>query len=341
MHMSAREVTRAQVVPWGISVIRFFASGLVAALACLAEAQAESYPARAVTIIVPFAAGGPADITGRIVAEQLSRSLGQQFVVENVGGAGGTTGITRAARASPDGYTLALGHMGTHAAAVALYPNLAYNPETDFEPIGLIAEQPELLVVRKDLPPATLKEFIVYAKANESKLNMAHAGVGSVSHVGCLLLNAAIEIKPTMVPFTGTGPAMNAIIAGQVDYVCDPILGPLSHVRAGTVKALAIATNKRNALLPAVPTSAEAGLPQFQVSPFYALFAPHGTPQPIIAILADALNKGLNEDVARKRLLELGAEVPEPGRRGPEPLRALVKSELARLTPILVSANIK
>jgi tripartite-type tricarboxylate transporter receptor subunit TctC len=322
-------------------VARFFACGLLAALACLGEARAQNYPMHAVTILVPFAAGGPADITGRIVAEQLSRSLAQQFVVENVGGAGGTTGTTRAARATPDGYTLALGHMGTHAAAVALYPNLAYNPETDFEPIGLVAEQPELLVVRKDLPPATLKEFIVYAKANESKLNMAHAGIGSVSHVGCLLLNTAIGIKPTMVPFTGTGPAMNAIIAGQVDYVCDPILGPLPHVRAGIVRALAIATNKRNALLPDVPTSAEGGLPQFQASPFYALFAPRGTPATIIGTLADALNNGLNEDVARKRLVELGAEVPEPSRRGPEPLRALVKSELARLTPVLVSANIK
>jgi tripartite-type tricarboxylate transporter receptor subunit TctC len=189
--------------------------------------------------------------------------------------------------------------------------------------------------VRKDLPPTTLQEFTEYAKTNESKLNMAHAGVGSVSHVGCLLLNAAIGIKPTMVPFTGTGPAMNAIIAGQVDFVCDPILGPLPHVRAGTVKALAIAANKRNALLPEVPTSAEGGLPQFMASPFYALFAPRGTPQQIILTLADALNKGLNEDFARKRLLELGAEVPEPSRRGPEALRALVKSEIARLTPIL------
>jgi tripartite-type tricarboxylate transporter receptor subunit TctC len=314
---------------------------LLAGLSGVDGAHAQSYPARAVTIIVPFAAGGPADITGRIVADQLSRTLTQQFVVENIGGAGGTTGTTRAARASPDGYTLALGHMGTHAAAVALYPNLAYNPESDFEPIGLVAEQPELLVVRKDLPPATLQEFIVYAKSNESRLNMAHAGVGSVSHVGCLLLNAAIGIKPTMVPFTGTGPAMNAIIAGQVDYVCDPILGPLQHVRAGSVKALAIAARKRSALLPDVPTSAEAGLPRFEVSPFYALFAPRGTPQPIVEVLADALNKGLNEDVARKRLLELGAEVPEPNRRGPEALRELVKSEIARLTPVLAAAIIR
>jgi len=311
------------------------------ALAGATPASAQSWPARAVTVIVPFAAGGPADITGRIVAEQLSRALGQQFVVENVAGAGGTTGITRAARANPDGYTLALGHMGTHAAAVALYPNLAYKPDADFEPIGLVAEQPEILTVRKDLPPNTLKEFAAYAKANESKLNMAHAGIGSVSHVGCLLLNAAIGIKPTMVPFTGTAPAMNALIAGQVDYVCDPILGPLPHVRAGTVKALAIASGKRNALLPELPTSAEGGLPQFDVSPFYAMFAPKRTPQPVIERLADALNKGLNEDVARKRLTDLGAEVPEPARRGPKPLAVLVQNEIARLSPIIAAASTK
>ena len=229
--------------------------------------------------------------------------------------------------------------MGTHAAAVALYPNLAYKPDEDFEPVGLVAEQPEVLAVRKDLPPNTLKEFAAYAKANEGKLNTAHAGIGSVSHVGCLLLNAAIGIKPTMVPFTGTGPAMNALIAGQVDYVCDPILGPLQHVRAGTIKALAIATGKRSALLPDVPTAAEGGLPEFNVAPFYAMFAPKGTPQPIIERLADALNRGLNEDALRKRLLDLGAEVPEPDRRGPKALGALVKSEIARLTPILAGVG--
>jgi tripartite-type tricarboxylate transporter receptor subunit TctC len=320
---------------------RLFAAIALAAVTGVAGAQAQHYPTRAVTIIVPFAAGGPADVTGRIVAVQFSRALGQQFVVENVTGAGGTTGTTRAARANPDGYTLVLGHMGTHAAAVALYPNLAYKPDADFEPIGLVAEQPELLAVRKDLPPNTLKEFATYAKANESKLNMAHAGVGSVSHVGCLLLNAAIGIKPTMVPFTGTGPAMAALIAGQVDYVCDPILGPLPHVRAGAVKALAIATGKRTSLLPDVPTAAEDGLPQFDAAPFYAVFAPKGTPAPIIALLADALNKGLDEDAARKRFIDLGAEVPEPKRRGPKALAALVKSEIARLVPIIQAASAK
>jgi len=305
------------------------------------RAQAQDYPTRAVTVIVPFAAGGPADVTGRIVADILARHLGQQFVVENVGGAGGTLGSLRAARAAPDGYTIISGHMGTHAAAPFFYPNLGYDPEKDFEPIGLIAEQPELLTVRKDFPANNLQEFIAYAKANESKLNMGHAGVGSVSYVGCLLLNAAIGIKPTMVPFTGTAPVMNAILAGQIDYDCDPVLGPLPHVRAGTVKALAIATKKRSPLLPEVPTSFEQGLPEFDCAPFYALFAPKGTPKPVIDKLAEALNRGLSEDAVQKRLADLGATIAEPGRRGPNALGNLVHSEVLRLTPILKAATAK
>jgi putative tricarboxylic transport membrane protein len=215
------------------------------------------------------------------------------------------------------------------------------DPEKDFETIGLIAEQPELLVVRKDFPASNLKEFITYAKANESKLNMGHAGVGSVSYVGCLLLNSAIGIKPAMVPFTGTAPVMNAILAGQVDYDCDPVLGPLPHVRAGTVKALAIATKKRSPLLPDVPTSYEQGLPEFDCAPFYALFAPKGTPKPIIDKLADALNKGLSEEGVQKRLADLGAEIAEPERRGPKALAELVRNEITRLAPILKAATAK
>jgi putative tricarboxylic transport membrane protein len=309
--------------------------------AALNGAAAQTYPTRAVTVIVPFAAGGPADVTGRIVADIFSRHLGQQFLVENVGGAGGTLGSLRAAHAAPDGYTIISGHMGTHAAAPFFYPNLGYDPQKDFEPIGLIAEQPELLAVRKDFPANNLKEFVAYAKANEGKLNMGHAGVGSVSYVGCLLLNSAIGIKPTMVPFTGTAPVMNAILAGQIDYDCDPVLGPLPHVRAGTVKALAIATKKRSPLLPDVPTSYEQGMPEFDCAPFYALFAPKGTPQPIIDKLAEALNKGLNEPAVQKRLTDLGANIAEPNRRGPQALADLVSSEVARLTPILKSATAK
>jgi tripartite-type tricarboxylate transporter receptor subunit TctC len=313
------------------------ALSLVVAAVCTA-ASAQDYPTRTGTVIVPFAAGGPADITGRIAADMFSRALGQQFVVENVAGAGGATGTTRVARANPDGYTIGLGHVGTHAAAVALIPNLAYKPDVDFEPISLIATQPVILTTRKGFPANNLREFVAYAKANESKLNMAHAGVGSVSYTFCLMLNHEIGIKPTLVPFTGTAPALNAMLGEQVDYVCDPILGPLPHVRAGTLKAMAIGTSKRHPALPDVPTSAEGGLPNFQAAPFYAMFAPKGTPKPIIDKLAAAIDKGLDDETVRKRLVDLGAEITEKKDRGPGPLAALVKSEMARLTPVLKSA---
>jgi tripartite-type tricarboxylate transporter receptor subunit TctC len=311
----------------------------LALLAVVNVAHAQDYPTHPGVIIVPFAAGGPADVTGRVVADIFSRHLGQNFVVENVGGAGGTVGTQRAAKAAPDGYTLISGHMGTNAVAPVFYPNLGYDPEKDFEPIGLIAEQPELLAVRKDFPANNLKEFAAYAKANEHKLNMGHAGVGSVSYIGCLLLNNAIGIKPTMVPFTGTAPVMNAILAGNVDYDCDPVLGPLPHIRAGTVKALAIAAKKRSPMLPDVPTSYEQGFPQFDCSPFYAVFAPKGTPKAVIDKLADALNKGLDEPAVQKRFTDLGAVIAEPDRRGPKALAELVHSEIVRLTPILAAAK--
>ena len=317
---------------------------VAAALVLLAGAtasQADDYPTRTVTVIVPFAAGGPADITGRIVSDIFARHLGQSFVVENVGGAGGTVGSLRAARARPDGYTLISGHMGTHAAAPMFYPNLGYDPEKDFEPVGLIATQPELLVVRKDFPANNLKEFAAYAKAHEGKLNMGHAGVGSVSYLGCLLLNSAIGIHPTLVPFTGTAPVMNAILAHNVDYDCDPVLGPLPHIRAGTVKALAIATKKRSKLLPDVPTSYEQGFPQFDCAPFYAVFAPKGTPKDVIDKLAAALNKGLDEPAVQKRFGDLGAVIAEPDERGPKALAALVHTEIVRLKPIVAAARAK
>jgi len=274
--------------------------------AAMNGAQAQDYPARTVTIIVPFAAGGPADITGRIVADIFTRHLGQKFLVENVGGAGGTIGALRAARATADGYTILSGHLGTNALASAFYPNLGYDPQKDFAPIGLTAEYPELLVVRKDFPANNLNEFITYAKSNTSKLNVGHAGLGSVSYIGCLLLNTAIGIKPTMVPFTGTAPVLNAMLGGQIDYECDPVLGTLSQVQAGSVKALAIAAKKRSPILPDVPTSYEQGLPEFDCAPFYAVFVPSGTPQSVVEMLAEALNKGLSEESVQKRLADLG-----------------------------------
>jgi tripartite-type tricarboxylate transporter receptor subunit TctC len=316
------------------------AAALVA-MAGTSGARAEDYPARTATVIVPFAAGGPADITGRIVADIFSRYLGQKFVVENVGGAGGTTGTIRAARAAPDGYTILSGHLGTNALAPAFYPNLGYDPLKDFEPIGLTVEYPELLVARKDFPANNLREFVAYAKSNPEKLNVGHAGLGSVSYIGCLLLHSAIGIKPAMIPFTGTAPVLNAMLAGQVDYECDPVLGTLSQVQAGNVKALAIAAKKRSPLLPDVPTSHEQGLSEFDIAPFYAVFVPTGTPQAIVDKLADALSKGLNEEAVQKRFADLGAESVEQSRRGPKALQDLVKSESELLMPILKAAAAK
>jgi tripartite-type tricarboxylate transporter receptor subunit TctC len=318
---------------WGAAAALLITSGIYNA-----QALAQDYPARTITMIVPFAAGGPADVTGRIVADIFSSHLGQRVVVENVGGAGGTIGALRGARATPDGYTIFFGHTGTNALAGAFYPNMGYDPLKDFEPIGLAAEYPELLVVRKDFPANNLREFIAYAKANAGKLNVGHAGVGSISYIGCLLLNSAIGIKPALIPFTGTAPVLNAMLGGEIDYECDPVLGTLAQVREGTVRALAIAAKRRSPMLPDVPTSYEQGLPEFDCSVFYAAFAPIGTPKPIIEKLADAMNTGLNEQAVQKRLADLGADIVEPNRRGPKPLADLVRSEAARLLPILKTA---
>jgi tripartite-type tricarboxylate transporter receptor subunit TctC len=318
---------------WVAAAILLMAAGISGE-----QALAQNYPTRPVTMIIPFAAGGPADVTGRIVADILTRHLGQRFVVENIGGAGGTIGALRGARAAPDGYTIFFGHTGTNALAPAFYPNMGYDPQKDFEPIGLAAEYPELLVVRKDFPANNLREFVAYAKAHESKLNVGHAGLGSISYIGCLLLNSAMGIKPALIPFTGTAPVLNAMLAGEIDYECDPVLGTLAQLQVGSVRALAIAAKKRSPMLPDVPTSYEQGLPEFDCSVFYAAFAPLGTPMPIIEKLAEALNKGLNEESVQKRLTDLGAEIVEPGQRGPKPLADRVRSEAARLLPILKAA---
>ena len=242
------------------------AAGAAAFSAVSSIAWAQSYPARTVTIIVPFAAGGTTDVAARIIGEYMSQLLGQQFIVENVTGAGGTTGSTRAVRARPDGYTLLMGHTGTHAFSVALYPNLAYKPAVDFEPIGTVLEIPFLIVARKDLPPRDLKEFIAYVKGNAEKLNVGHAGVGSNLFTYTLLLNSLLGVKPTMVPFTGAAPATNALIGGQIDYMLNDIVDAGQQIQAGTIKAYAIAAAERHPALPNVPTTSEAGLPQFLVT---------------------------------------------------------------------------
>jgi len=300
---------------------------------------AQEYPSRSITLIVPFAAGGPTDVISRIVGDHMSRTLGQQIVIENVVGAGGTTGSTRAMRASADGYTLITGHMGTHAASVALYPNLAYKPDSDFEPIGLIAGTPVLILAKKEFQPKNLKAFVNYVKANEKTLNMAHAGVGSVSYTTCLLLNHILGVKPTTIPYQGTGPSMNALVAGQVDYMCDQIVNAVPQIKGGTIKAYAIGTAERNPALPDLPTSKEAGLPEFQASAWNALFAPKGTRKAVVDKINAALSLALDDEVTRKRLLDLGSDIPGKDRRTARALAILVKSEIQKWTPIINAAG--
>jgi tripartite-type tricarboxylate transporter receptor subunit TctC len=304
-------------------------------------AWAQAYPTRSVTMVVPFAPGGTTDVVARIVGEYLSRRLGQQFVIENVAGAGGTTGTIRTMRASPDGYTIQIGQMGTHAAAVALYPNLAYRPDVDFAPIGMVAGLPIVITAKKELPPDNLNEFILYVKANAEKVNVAHAGVGSITHSTCLLLNSLLGVRPTLVPFTGAAPAMNALLGGQVDYMCNAIPDAVQQVQSGAVKGYAISIAQRSPILPNVPTAKEAGLPEFQASAWNALFAPKGTPKSILDKLTDALDSALDDEGVRKRLLELGCDIPDKTERGQQPLAALVESEIARWTPILQAATIR
>jgi tripartite-type tricarboxylate transporter receptor subunit TctC len=316
-------------------------AGALAGVALAFQAQgalAQDYPARPVTLIVPFAAGGPTDVISRIVAEHMSRTLGQQIVIENVVGAGGTTASTKAKNATNDGYTLITGHMGTHAASVALYPNLAYNPATDFEPISILAGTPVVILGSKDFPAKDLKEFVTYVKANAEKLNMAHAGVGSVSHVTCLLLNSILGVDPVQVPFNGTGPAMNALIGGQVDYMCDQIVNVVPQINGGTIKGFAVGTAERNPALPDLPTSKEGGLPEFEAQAWNALFAPKDTPKPVLDKLNAAVVAALDDENVRKRLLELGSVIPTKQQRTPQELASLVKKEVERWSKVIKSA---
>jgi tripartite-type tricarboxylate transporter receptor subunit TctC len=322
---------------------RMLATGSLAAFAGLSQfaapVHAQDYPTRAITMIVPFAAGGPTDVVARIVTGHMAQTLGQSIIIENVVGAGGTTATARAARAANDGYTLITGHMGTHAASVPLYPKLAYHPEKDFEPVALLAGTPILILARKDFPAKDLKEFIAYVKANTDKMNMAHAGVGSVSYSSCELLSSVLDIKPVGVPFNGTGPAMNALVGGQVDYMCDQIVNAVPQIDGGTIKAYAIATAERNPSLPNLPTTAEAGLPKYQASAWNAIFAPKGTPAPILAKLNAAASKALDDENVRKRLLDLGSDIPKAEARTQAALAALVKSEIEKWSAVLRPAT--
>src|SRR5262245_58419432 len=273
-----------------------FAAGAAALPALPQGAAAQAYPNRAITCIVPFPPGAATDVCCRIVCDHMSRTLGQQIVVQNVSGAGGTVGSTRAMRSDPDGYTILMGQMGTHAASVALYPNLAYKPDADFEQIGLVSSFPVIIAAKKDFPANDLKEFVAYLKANSATLNQAHAGVGSIFFTTCLLLNSIVGAKPTLVPFSGGAPAMNAIVGGQVDYICADIVTGGTHYEAGRIKIFAVASTVRNPAIANVPTTVEAGLPEFQASAWNGLLAPKGTPKPIVDKLVEALDVALDDD---------------------------------------------
>ena len=269
----------------------------------------------------------------------MSRTLGQTIIVENVGGAGGTLGMTRAAQAQPDGYTIAVGNMGTQSAAPALYPNLKYDPAKSFAQVGIVNYTPQAIVARKDMPAKNLKEFIDYLKANSSKMTYGHAGVGSIAHVSGLVFNSKFGFKPTLVPYRGTGPALKDLVGGQIDYMVDQSLNVIPQIKAGTIKAYGIAAPARLESLPDVPTTKEAGV-DFIFSAWNAMVAPKDTPPEIVAKLVVALNKALDDPSVRARYVELGSTAPQGAERGPAALQKLVESEVARITPVIKAAGV-
>jgi len=317
---------------------------MMRATACLALfgsalAHAQTYPTKTITMIVPFAAGGPTDTVARLVAQSMGTKLKQQIIIENVGGAGGTIGAARVAKAAPDGYTLFLHHIG-QSTAPALYRKLSYNAQTDFEPIGLVTDVPMTIVARKDFPAKDFKEFLSYVKANKDKITYANAGVGSASHLCGMLFMTAIGTDLTTVPYKGTGPAMNDLLGGQVDFMCDQTTNTTSQIKSGKIKAYGVTTKARLASMPDLPTLNEAGLPGFEVAVWHGMYAPKGTPKPIIDTLASALQSALKDPNVKQRFNDLGTEPVAEKRATPEALRAHVKSEIERWSPIIAKAGV-
>jgi len=315
--------------------------GLFAALALTVAslpAMAQDYPTRPITMIVPYPAGGPSDVVARIMADGMGRVLGQNIIIENVGGAGGTIGTARAAAADPDGYTLLGASMGSHVSAPAMYPNLKYDSTKDFEPIGLTSHAPAAIVARKDFPAKDVKEFVAYLKKNGESVKEAHGGVGSSSHMACLLFTSELGLHPTLVAYRGTGPALNDVIGGHVDFFCEQVVSVQGAVKARTVHGYVVSGNSRSPAVPDVPSAKEAGLGEFQISIWSAVFAPKGTPKPVVDRLSAALNKALDDPAVAKRLGELGGTVPPQADRSPAALASLLKADIARWSPILKAA---
>jgi len=312
-----------------------------AALAAPAVARADTkYPSRPVTMQVPFAAGGPTDVMARVLAQKLSAVLGQAVPVENIGGAGGILGTQRTARAAPDGYTMGLGHMGTHSANPSFYKQLPYDPVESFTPLGLFAVNPMVLAVAPGMG-GSLAELRDWISRNEGQLTLATAGTGSVSYLGALLLDRALNAKATLVPYRGAGPALQDTMNGVTHAIVDQAVTVIPQVKGGTLRALAVTVPERLPQLPDVPTSVEAGLPSFDIAVWNAAFVPRGTPEPVARVLTDAISTVLEDDAVKARFSEMAIQITPPEQRGPEPLRALMGREIPRWAQLTREAGIK
>jgi tripartite-type tricarboxylate transporter receptor subunit TctC len=310
--------------------VRALALGFGALLASTLLASAQSYPSHPLTMVIPFAAGGPTDVLGRVVAQRMGQILGQQVIVENVGGAGGMTGSKRVADAKPDGYTFVVGTVGTHAQSQTIYKRPLYNSVTDFTPVALMAEVPIILVVRKDLPVNNFKEFVAYAKTNQAKMQFGSAGAGSATHLGCVLLNYIIGTDITHIPYRGTGPAMHDLQGGRIDFLCEIITTAKPQVDGGTVKALAIFHKQRSPVMPNLPTAIEQGTPNLEAYTWNAIFLPKNAPADIVKKLNEATVQAIKTPSVRDRLSALGAQVVSDDRATPTYLGQLVKSEIQK-----------
>ena len=311
-------------------MFKIVAGVLVGLVGFTAGAAAQNYPTRPVTMVIPFAAGGPTDVLGRVVGAKMGETLGQQVVIENVTGAGGQTGAKRVADAAPDGYNFVIGTVGTHAQSQTLYKKPLYNSQTDFTPVGLIAQVPIALIARKDLPVKDFKEFVAYAKANQTKMQFGSAGAGSATHLGCVLLNYMIGVNITHVPYRGTGPALQDLAGGRIDYVCEIVTTAKPQVDGGTIKGLAILDSKRSKALPDLPTAEEQGTKDLIAYTWNAIFLPKNAPEPIVKKLNGAMLEAMHASVVKDKLGALGAEIVPDNQATPEHLRQLVKDETAK-----------
>jgi tripartite-type tricarboxylate transporter receptor subunit TctC len=313
----------------------------VAALAVLAgQAHADDWPSRPITLIVPFSAGGGVDLSARIQAQHMGELLGQPIIVENVGAAAGMAGSARVAKADPDGYTMLIGNSGTHAYNQSLYKAPLYNSLTDFTPVGLASESPRILIARKDMPVANLQDFIAYVKANQSKMQFGSAGVGSGTHLPCVLLNMAMGVDVTHVPYRGEAPVQQDLIGGRIDYMCSTIQTGAALAKQGTVKGLAVMSSHRAKIIPDLATTGEQGLPGVEASVWNAFFLPRGTPQPIVQKLNKTMSATLDDPAIRARLEDLGLEIATPERRTPDYLATFVAAEVERWGKVVHAAGI-